>query len=115
MDPSAGQTAMILAPGSHVGPYEIVESVGAGGMGEVYRARDTRLHRDVAVKALPAAFAFDPVRLSMLERAVTGRKRARDRASGCRRAGSRARTGHRPSRFEARKHQGSPGRDGEAP
>ena len=39
-----------FAPGRHVGPYEIVEAIGAGGMGEVYRGRDTRLHRDVALK-----------------------------------------------------------------
>ena len=46
---------MAVAPGTRFGPYEIVGAVGAGGMGEVYRARDTRLHRDVAVKVLPAA------------------------------------------------------------
>jgi hypothetical protein len=50
-----------------LGPYEILAPVGAGGMGEVYRARDTRLGRDVAVKVLPAAFASDPDRLRRLE------------------------------------------------
>jgi len=44
---------MALAAGTTLGPYEITGSIGAGGMGEVYRARDTRLHRDVAVKVLP--------------------------------------------------------------
>jgi len=47
--------AMSVAPGSRIGPYEVVGSLGAGGMGEVYRARDARLNRDVAVKLLPGA------------------------------------------------------------
>ncbi|MEP6994387.1 MAG: protein kinase [Acidobacteriota bacterium] len=50
---------MTLAPGTRLGPYEIVAPIGAGGMGEVYRARDTRLGRDVAIKVLPAAAAAD--------------------------------------------------------
>jgi eukaryotic-like serine/threonine-protein kinase len=52
-----------LTAGAKVGPYEVVAPAGAGGMGEVYRARDTRLNRDVAIKVLPAAFARDPERL----------------------------------------------------
>src|SRR5215475_7937211 len=48
---------MPLKPGDKLGPYEILTPIGKGGMGEVYRARDTRLHRDVAVKVLPQAFA----------------------------------------------------------
>jgi serine/threonine-protein kinase len=51
-----------------VGPYEVVSAIGAGGMGEVYRARDTRLHRDVALKILPDVFALDPDRLARLDR-----------------------------------------------
>jgi TolB-like protein/tetratricopeptide (TPR) repeat protein len=57
-----------LAPGTRLGPYEIVVPIGAGGMGEVYRARDTRLARDVAIKVLPAEFASDPERLTRFER-----------------------------------------------
>ena len=48
-----------LAAGSQLGPYEIISPIGAGGMGEVYRARDVRLNREVAIKVLPASFAND--------------------------------------------------------
>src|SRR5947207_3256999 len=58
---------MSLAPGVRLGPYQIVAAIGAGGMGEVYRARDARLNRDVAVKVLPSAFASDSERLSRFE------------------------------------------------
>src|ERR1700689_1857165 len=58
---------MPLAPGTKLGPYEIVSPLGAGGMGEGYRARDARLNRDVAIKVLPAAFARDPERLRRFE------------------------------------------------
>ena len=57
---------MSLAAGTRLGPYEIVAPIGAGGMGEVYRARDERLKRDVAVKVLPAELAADPERRSAL-------------------------------------------------
>ena len=59
---------MPLTPGARLGPYEIVGAVGAGGMGEVYRARDTRLQRDVAIKVLPESFALDPDRLARFRR-----------------------------------------------
>src|SRR6195256_3298494 len=59
---------MTLAAGSKLGPYEIVTPLGAGGMGEVYRARDTRLERTVAIKILPAQFSSDPVRKQRFER-----------------------------------------------
>src|SRR5213596_2426414 len=59
---------MALFPGSRLGPYEILSPLGAGGMGEVYRARDTRLGRDVAIKVLPAGLASDPERLKRFER-----------------------------------------------
>ena len=49
---------MNLAPGTKLGPYEIVSLIGAGGMGEVYRARDSRLRRDVAIKVLPQALSL---------------------------------------------------------
>jgi TolB-like protein len=58
---------MTVGPGTRVGPYEIVAQIGAGGMGEVYRARDTRLGRDVAIKVLPAEFASEPDRLRRFE------------------------------------------------
>src|SRR5438874_7988197 len=58
---------MALTSGRKVGPYEIVAPLGAGGMGEVYRARDTRLGRDVALKLLPAKFASDADRLARFE------------------------------------------------
>src|SRR5437870_2176432 len=51
---------MALASGTRLGPYEITAPIGAGGMGEVYRARDTRLERSVALKALPAELSADP-------------------------------------------------------
>jgi serine/threonine protein kinase len=59
---------MPLAPGSKLGPYEIVGPLGAGGMGEVYRARDTRLERTVAIKILPASISADPVAKQRFER-----------------------------------------------
>src|SRR6266540_4097065 len=59
---------MQLQPGFRLGPYEIVAPAGAGGMGEVYRARDTRLDRNVAVKILPAEFARDAQLKSRFER-----------------------------------------------
>ena len=59
---------MLLATGTRLGPYEVITPLGAGGMGEVYRARDTRLDRGVAIKVLPEAFARDPERLARFER-----------------------------------------------
>nr|MBA3949034.1 serine/threonine protein kinase [Acidobacteriota bacterium] len=59
---------MTLAPGTRIGPYEILGAIGAGGMGEVYRARDTRLDRTVAIKVLPQAFSEDVERLTRFER-----------------------------------------------
>jgi serine/threonine protein kinase/Tol biopolymer transport system component len=59
---------MPLASGVRLGPYEIQNPLGAGGMGEVYRARDSKLKRDVAIKVLPEAFARDPERLARFER-----------------------------------------------
>src|SRR5579871_6474672 len=59
---------MALKPGTRFGPYEIAALLGAGGMGEVYRARDMRLERTVAIKVLPPQFAEDPVRQRRFER-----------------------------------------------
>ena len=59
---------MTLAAGARIGPYEILSALGAGGMGEVYRARDAKLNRDVALKVLPTAFALDSDRLARFKR-----------------------------------------------
>jgi serine/threonine protein kinase len=59
---------MPLTPGSRLGSYEIIAVIGAGGMGEAYRARDGKLHRDVAIKVLPTQLANDPERLARFER-----------------------------------------------
>jgi eukaryotic-like serine/threonine-protein kinase len=63
-----GIEEMTLAAGTKLGSYEVASQIGAGGMGEVYRAHDTKLGRDVAIKVLPEAFAHDPERLSRFQR-----------------------------------------------
>src|SRR5678815_1685220 len=59
---------MALSPGARLGPYEVTAQIGAGGMGEVYRATDTNLGRQVAIKVLPDAFAQDTERVARFER-----------------------------------------------
>src|SRR5262245_19721313 len=59
---------MALTPGTRLGPYEILSALGAGGMGEVYRATDINLGRQVAIKVLPEAFSQDPERVARFER-----------------------------------------------
>ncbi len=59
---------MPLSPGTTLGPYEVTAKIGEGGMGEVYRARDMKLDRDVALKVLSEAFTSDPDRLARFER-----------------------------------------------
>ncbi len=59
---------MAILPGLRLGFYEILSAIGAGGMGEVYQAHDTKLGRDVAIKVLPEAFAHDPERLARFQR-----------------------------------------------
>src|SRR5687768_8064430 len=59
---------MPLSPGTKLGPYEITGQLGAGGMGEVYRARDSKLNRDVAIKVLPERLAQDSAALARFER-----------------------------------------------
>src|SRR5512135_2128656 len=62
------QLTMTLGAGDRLGPYEIQAAIGAGGMGEVYRANDTRLDRTVAIKVLPAHLSADPERKQRFER-----------------------------------------------
>src|SRR5215472_14989617 len=59
---------MALATGDKLGPYEILAAIGAGGMGEVYRAKDAKLKREVALKVLPEVFAGDPDRMARFQR-----------------------------------------------
>ena len=59
---------MAIGPGTRLGPYEMEAQIGVGGMGEVYRATDTKLGREVAIKVLPEAFAEDAERLARFER-----------------------------------------------
>jgi serine/threonine protein kinase len=65
---SAPEPSMTLSPGARLGPYEILAPLGAGGMGEVYRARDSRLEREVAIKVLPERLARDAEALARFER-----------------------------------------------
>jgi serine/threonine protein kinase len=73
---------MPLSSGSLVGPYQILAAIGAGGMGQVYRARDTKLNRQVALKVLPDLFASDPERLARLRSGETRTGTARRRRDG---------------------------------
>src|SRR5215212_3762473 len=110
-------TFMSLPPGTRLGPYEIAEPIGSGGMGDVYRARDTRLDRDVAIKVLPERVARDAEARMRFEReakavaALTHQQRPRCvEARGGERCGHRGRTcrrareKHHPSRSEAGEH-----------
>lgn len=79
---------MSLERGSKLGPYEIVAPIGTGGMGEVFRAHDTRLNRDVAIKVLPEAFARDSERVAPI-----GRRKTEKAGSGLRGSGNWVRHG----------------------
>ena len=65
---------MALTPGAHLGSYEVLAAIGAGGRGEVYRARDTKLNRDVALKVLPDAFTAEPDRLARFNSVLNMRR-----------------------------------------
>src|SRR5262245_45529455 len=69
--PIADSLATTLSPGMFIGPYEVVSVAGVGGMGQVYRAVDQRLKRNVAIKALPIEFSHDRERLARLQREAT--------------------------------------------
>ena len=64
---------MAIQPGARIGHYDVTALIGEGGMGQVYRATDTQLGRDVALKILPDAFAADPDRLARFDREARGR------------------------------------------
>jgi serine/threonine protein kinase len=66
---------MTLSAGTRLGPFEVLAPLGAGGMGEVYRARDTRLSRDVAIKVLPVELSSDAARLKRFEKEALGHAR----------------------------------------
>ena len=74
---------MALTLGARLGPYEILSPLGAGGMGEVYRARDTKLDRDVAIKILPDAFVSDPERIARFQREAKTLRGPRPRPRRC--------------------------------
>jgi hypothetical protein len=109
---------MSLLAGARLGPYKIVSPLGAGGMGEVYRARDTRLGRDVAIKVLPASFSTDHDRLRRFEqeaRAASALNHPAGRSDrGDRRVSRRGRDGRgsRRSRYPAAPGGGGFARDG---
>ncbi len=89
---------MPLALGARLGPYEILSAVGSGGMGEVYRARDPRLGRDVEIKVLPAGFASDPDRLRRFEQEARASGALKGRVSaeaGSTKSATRSREGKR--------------------
>ena len=111
-------TACILAPqqafgpqlSNRIGPYEILSAVGAGGMGEVYRARDTRLNRDIAIKVLPDAFANDPERLARFTReaqtlAALNHPKSAESTASRRRTALRPRHGVRRGRGSVTAHR----------
>ncbi len=87
---------MALTPGTTLGPYSVTAKIGEGGMGEVYRARDTKLDRDVALKVLPQAFTDDPDRLARFQREAQVLARPRP-ASGSRALGYPPRDRGRPT------------------
>ena len=95
---------MSVSPGTRIGPYEIVSTLGAGGMGEVYRARDTTLDRDVAIKVLPDAVVARPRAPGALRARSQGPGRAEpsERRADLRRGSRRDRHGARPWRDAAR-------------
>ena len=80
--PASSEKNMLTA-GTKLGPYEIQAALGSGGMGEVYRARDPRLGRDVAIKVLPAAFSADPDRLRRFEQEARAGSRRRTTKGSC--------------------------------
>jgi serine/threonine protein kinase len=89
---------MTLSAGTRLGPYELVSPVGAGGMGEVYRAKDTRLERTVAVKVLPARLSSSAESRQRFEREAKTISRSPYAGRSARRKAPRAASGTRPTR-----------------
>jgi serine/threonine protein kinase len=100
-----------LGSGTRLGAYEILTLLGSGGMGEVYRARDTKLGRDIALKILPDTFAHDPERLARFRREAQERLVARWTFPCLRRPSSNAATGSLDSAVGRRSQTDTAGHD----
>ena len=92
---------MAIAAGTRFGSFEILSLLGAGGMGEVYRARDPRLNREVALKVLPEAFTSDPERLTRLRLSEADLPNALDNESGAQRRGLHVPDDQPPENWDA--------------
>ena len=104
---------MALPPGTRIGRYEILSVIGLGGMGEVYRARETSLKRDVALKILPERFSAGVVRLARFQReaqVLSSLNQSNIASIYALEGADGARARRHPSRPQAGQHQGASGR-----